>query len=164
MANHLTIYAFVLLVILSFGCNRSGNHSSVSQTASQSTVAASGQPLIIGATESPTDGDSREPDLNATADGRIVLSWVEKLGEKRYALRMAARDQTGWNETRTVAEGDNWFVNWADFPSVIALNDGSLAAHWLVKSGTATYAYNVNTVTITSATLWLVAQCGHRQQ
>lgn len=144
MANHLTIYAFVLLVILSFGCNRSGNHSSVSQTASQSTVAASGQPLIIGATESPTDGDSREPDLNATADGRIVLSWVEKLGEKRYALRMAARDQTGWNETRTVAEGDNWFVNWADFPSVIALNDGSLAAHWLVKSGTATYAYNVN--------------------
>ena len=144
MANHRTVYAFVLLVILSFGCNRSGNHSSVSQTASQSAVAASAQPLIIRATESPTDGDSREPELNATVDGRIVLSWVEKLGEKRYALRMATRDQTGWNETRTVAEGENWFVNWADFPSVIALNDGSFAAHWLVKSGTATYAYNVN--------------------
>jgi hypothetical protein len=43
-----------------------------------------------------------------------------------------------------VAEGDNWFVNWADFPSVIALTDGSLAAHWLVKSGTGTYAYDVN--------------------
>lgn len=47
-------------------------------------------------------------------------------------------------EARTVAEGENWFVNWADFPSVIALEDGSLAAHWLVKSGTGTYAYNVN--------------------
>ncbi|HYJ89652.1 MAG TPA: sialidase family protein, partial [Pyrinomonadaceae bacterium] len=28
--------------------------------------------------------------------------------------------------------------------SVVALNDGSLAAHWLVKSGSGTYAYNVN--------------------
>ena len=28
------------------------------------------------------------------------------------------------------ASGDDWFVNWADFPSVIALPDGSLAAHW----------------------------------
>ncbi|MDQ3802947.1 MAG: glycoside hydrolase, partial [Acidobacteriota bacterium] len=36
------------------------------------------------------------------------------------------------------------FVNWADFPSVIALPDGSLAAHWLVKSGPGTYAYDVN--------------------
>ncbi|MGH9939862.1 MAG: sialidase family protein, partial [Blastocatellia bacterium] len=40
--------------------------------------------------------------------------------------------------------GANWFVNWADFPSMIALPDGSLAAHWLVKSGTGTYAYDVN--------------------
>jgi hypothetical protein len=35
-------------------------------------------------------------------------------------------------------------VNWADFPSVIAVPDGSLAAHWLVKSGSGTYAYDVN--------------------
>jgi len=69
---------------------------------------------------------------------------VEKIGDKRYALRTAAQDGKGWSETRTVAEGENWFVNWADFPSVIALQDGSLAAHWLVKSGAGTYAYNVN--------------------
>src|SRR5215213_6606471 len=101
-------------------------------------------PLVIRPTQSPTNGDSREPELNATPDGRIILSWVEKLDEKHYALRTALRDQTGWMETRTVAEGNNWFVNWADFPSVIALNDGSLAAHWLVKSGSSTYAYDVN--------------------
>ena len=102
------------------------------------------QLLVIRATESPATGDSREPELTTTPDGRIILSWIEKLDAKRYALRTAIRDQTGWSETRTVAEGDNWFVNWADFPSVIALNDGSLAAHWLVKSGTGTYAYDVN--------------------
>src|SRR5688572_26664281 len=102
------------------------------------------QPLVVRPAQSPTNGDSREPELSTTADGRIILSWVEKLDEKRYALRTALRDQKGWTEPRTVGEGDNWFINWADFPSVIALNDGSLAAHWLVKSGSATYAYDVN--------------------
>ncbi|HEX2270523.1 MAG TPA: sialidase family protein [Pyrinomonadaceae bacterium] len=99
---------------------------------------------MIRPADSPATGDSREPELTATPDGRIILSWVEKVDEKRYALRMATRDRTSWSEPRTVAEGENWFVNWADFPSVIALKDGSLAAHWLVKSGSATYAYDVN--------------------
>ena len=113
-------------------------------TSSNSTVASTEPTIIIRNADSPTSGDSREPELNTTPDGRIILSWVEKLGEKRYALRTAIRDDKGWSDTKTVAEGENWFVNWADFPSVIALDDGSLAAHWLVKSGDATYAYNVN--------------------
>lgn len=102
------------------------------------------QPLVIHHTESPAIGDTREPELTTTPDGRIVLSWVEKLTDTRHALRFAVRDHSGWTAPQTVAEGDNWFINWADFPSVIALNDGSFAAHWLVKSGAATYAYNVN--------------------
>lgn len=117
--------------------------SSSSQNSSNP-VPAPEQPLVIHASDSPTDGDSREPELNATYDGRIILSWVEKTGAKRYALRTSIRDGKGWGEVRTVAQGENWFVNWADFPSVVALKDGSLAAHWLVKSGTGTYAYNVN--------------------
>ncbi|HEX7315511.1 MAG TPA: sialidase family protein [Pyrinomonadaceae bacterium] len=100
--------------------------------------------LAVSETDSPVGADSREPELFAGADGRVVLSWVEKRGEKRHALRFALRDAAGWSEARTVAEGDDWFVNWADFPSVITLADGSLAAHWLVKSGAGTYAYDVN--------------------
>lgn len=125
-----------LSVVFTFAC-KPGIHTSVTQTSSD-------QPLSIRPTESPATGDSREPELNATPDGRIILSWVEKLDEKRYALRAAIRDRAGWSKAMTVAEGNNWFVNWADFPSVVALNDGSLAAHWLVKSGAGTYAYNVN--------------------
>jgi hypothetical protein len=109
-----------------------------------SSFSSADQTLTVQSGLSPTDGDSREPELNATPDGRIILSWVEKIGEKKYALRTATRDNNGWSEARTVSEGENWFVNWADFPSVIALRDGSLAAHWLVKSGAGTYAYNVN--------------------
>lgn len=100
--------------------------------------------LTVQEAASPSGPDSREPDLFATADGRVILSWVEKVGEKRYALRFAARDAAGWSAPGTVAEGENWFVNWADFPSVIQLSDGSLAAHWLVKSGPGAYAYDVN--------------------
>lgn len=135
--------SLVLLVFLVFGCTRGTFDSSSPKNASSSGTAAD-QALTIRASESPTNGDSREPELNATHDGRIILSWVEKIGDKRYALRTATRDGNGWSEARTVAEGENWFVNWADFPSVIALQDGSLAAHWLVKSGSGTYAYNVN--------------------
>ncbi|HWN09065.1 MAG TPA: sialidase family protein [Pyrinomonadaceae bacterium] len=71
------------------------------------------------------------------------MSWVEKVGDTKYALRFA-QHAGQWSAPGTVAEGNNWFVNWADFPSVIALSDGSLAAHWLVKSGSGTYAYDVN--------------------
>lgn len=124
-----------LILIIGFGCNRS-----IPQSAIPTEPA-----LAIQSASSPTaDGDSREPELNATHDGRIILSWVERIGDKRYALRAAIRDSKGWSEASTIAAGENWFVNWADFPSAIALRDGSLAAHWLVKSGKSTYAYNVN--------------------
>lgn len=127
----------VLLALFVFGCTRGTQES-------QSPVAGTVQPLLIRESVSPTSGDSREPELNTTHDDRLILSWVEKIGDKRYALRNAIRDEREWSESKTVAEGENWFVNWADFPSVVALRDGSLAAHWLVKSGSGTYAYNVN--------------------
>ena len=131
-------YLLVALAALcAFGCARNETPVSVIPE----------QPLTIRATESPATGDAREPDLTTTPDGRVILSWVEKLDAKRYALRTAVRDRNGWSETQTVAQGDNWFVNWADFPSVIGLGDGSLAAHWLVKSGKGTYAYDVNIAT-----------------
>jgi hypothetical protein len=65
------------------------------------------------------------------------------LGEGRFSLRFAALEKGGWSTPRVIAEGSNWFVNWADFPSMVALPDGSLAAHWLVKSGPGTYEYDV---------------------
>ena len=129
----LRLGTFALTTFVVFGCNRTP------QVATSSEL-----PLAIQPANSPTDGDSREPELNAADDGRIVLSWVEKVGDKRYALRLSLHDDKGWTEARTVAEGENWFVNWADFPSAIVLRDGSLAAHWLVKSGKGTYAYDVN--------------------
>lgn len=134
------ICLILVVVIVSFGCVRRGDEGAVLRAEPQ----ANEQPLVIRPVESPVTGDSREPELTATPDGRMVLSWVEKVGTKRYALRAVVLERHVWGGTLTVAEGENWFVNWADFPSVIGLTDGTLAAHWLVKSSSATYAYDVN--------------------
>jgi hypothetical protein len=93
---------------------------------------------------SPAQVHSGEPNLFATADGRVFLSWIEKLGDDRHTLKFAVLRQGKWSPPQTIAEGRNWFVNWADFPSLIELQDGSLVAHWLVKSAAQTYAYNIN--------------------
>ena len=130
----LLLGTFALIAFVACGCNRTTPQAATSYEV----------PLSIEPADSPTDGDSREPELNPADNGRVILSWVEKVSDKGYALRLSFRDATGWSEARTVAEGENWFVNWADFPSAIALPDGSLAAHWLVKSGKGTYAYDVN--------------------
>jgi hypothetical protein len=44
---------------------------------------------------------------------------------------------------KVVATGTDWFVNWADVPSVMRLDDGGLVGHWLQKSGSSAYAYDV---------------------
>ena len=134
--------SLLLAVISIFGCGPGTSAPSASQNgpAANSSEAA----LIIRSSDSPTNGDSREPELSATQNGRFILSWVEKVGDTRYALRTSTRDANGWSEARTVSEGENWFVNWADFPSVISMQGSAIAAHWLVKSGTGTYAYDVN--------------------
>src|SRR2546428_6748340 len=104
-------------------------------------AAAIDWPLVVSALKSPAAPNSAQPQLSAHGD-RVVLSWIERSGEVA-ALRLAERTDAGWTEPRTAASGTNWFVNWADVPSVVPLQDGSLAAHWLQKSAASTYAYDV---------------------
>jgi hypothetical protein len=70
------------------------------------------------------------------------MSWIEPVGQD-HAVRVALRDKTSWSEPRTVAQGSEFFVNWADFPTVAALGDGTLFAHWLEKNAAGPYTYVV---------------------
>ncbi len=92
---------------------------------------------------SPAGTGSGQPNLTVAPDGRVYLSWIERLGEGRFSLRFSSLEKEKWTAPQVIAEGSNWFVNWADFPSMIALPDGSLAAHWLAKSGAGTFEYDV---------------------
>jgi hypothetical protein len=90
---------------------------------------------------SPAGSDSALPQLSLSTRG-VLLSWIERDGPKA-TLRFAERTSSGWTSPHDVASGTNWFVNWADVPSVLRLANGELAAHWLQKSGAGTYAYDV---------------------
>ena len=91
---------------------------------------------------SPAAAGGVTPYLSAGSDGAVLLSWQEPEGSG-HAVRLARLDGSTWSEPRTIATGDDFFVNWADFPSVIEMPDGSLAAHWLQREGPDTYAYGV---------------------
>ncbi|MFQ5651519.1 MAG: sialidase family protein [bacterium] len=91
----------------------------------------------------PARPGSGEPNLFSGEDGQLYLSWIEPAGTGR-ALRFSSLSQEAWSPPRTVAQGHNWFVNWADFPSLVAGKHRRLAAHWLVRSGAGHYAYDIN--------------------
>ena len=103
-------------------------------------------PLVLSFedTQSPAAEGSGEPNLFVDDDGRLYMSWIERLDDGKHTLKFSIRDGDDWTEPGTVATGDNWFVNWADFPSLVALANGSLAAHWLAKNGKDPYAYDVH--------------------
>ena len=101
----------------------------------------------------PAIPGSGEPRLSP-AGADVVLSWLEPVSTKfdssraadRWRLRMVTLGDEGPWGTRTVAEGDRWFVNWADFPSVVRTPGGDLLAHWLQREGEGTYDYGVRVV------------------
>lgn len=91
----------------------------------------------------PSAAGSAQPFLVAAKNG-LLLSWLEPVPDtKRMALRFARFAADKWSEPRTIVERDDFFVNWADFPSIVEDANGVLFAHWLQRSGGATYAYDV---------------------
>ena len=108
---------------------------------SAGTLVSSSAPLVVSPLASPAGPDTAQPQLTVSDRG-VLLSWLEKAGG-RATLKFAERTSSGWTRPQTVASGGDWFVNWADVPSVLRLADGTLAAHWLQKSGPDTYAYDV---------------------
>lgn len=81
--------------------------------------------------------------LAPTRDGGAILTWFEPAADEASALRIAVREGGRWSEPRTVAEHDRFFVNWADFPSVVETSDGRWVVHWLEKTAPRPYAYHI---------------------
>jgi len=93
-------------------------------------------------------GASAEPRLSSFG-GRIVLSWIERKAahDAEVAwLKFSERTPKGWTPETTVATGENWFLNAADVPSVIRIDDTTLAAHWLESNGADPEGYDVKLV------------------
>ncbi len=99
-------------------------------------------PEIIEITSPVNKGG--EPNLFVSETGKVYLSWVAYVNDSTHALMFSTLEDTSWTAPITISSGINWFVNWADFPSMVATNnDQYLAAHWLQMRDTGTYDYDI---------------------
>lgn len=99
---------------------------------------------VLETLPSPAGPGSAEPNLDVGPDGVVHMSWLEPLASGQgHVLKVASLTGSAWSVPADVRSGRDFFVNWADFPSVLSLGGGRLVAHWLQRTGTATYAYGV---------------------
>ncbi len=113
-----------------------------------STVAAfivSGSVLAAGVSvtrlETPAPSNSSLSRVVADESGRIYLSWVNR-NEEVASFVFSQLTEDKWSEPQKVSQGDDWFVNWADFP-MLSVNQGNKTAHWLKMSAEGTYDYDI---------------------
>lgn len=105
------------------------------------TVACRGAPTLgalrvsVQDISSPAGAGAMGSSLTTSREGVTWLSWLEPHGNNQHALKCARFDVASrrWSEARLVASGADWFVNWADFPVMVARDDRLLAV-WFVNS------------------------------
>lgn len=98
-------------------------------------------PVKVEAVPLPPVGHTDSPQMTASDHG-IILSWIEHRGGTAY-LRFARRAAAAWSDTQTVASGGDWFLSWADVPTVLRLSTGTLVANWYRATNAAIEAYDV---------------------
>lgn len=125
----------IILIVFSvvlMACNQPGNENNISEKS-------------LHNIKSPAGDSCAEPYLFTGKQNEVFLSWIEKKG-KESKLFFSVLENEKWSDPALIAEGNNWFVNWADYPVIVA--DGNyLMAHYLQKSGSSTYAYDVKYTT-----------------
>ena len=138
--SELSIVTSCLVRAVAFAVLSNVAAQSPTQDGVEGPVSTDASVRVVALAASP---DSAEPNLTVASDGSVILSWVEELAGRGHVLRFAVRNGGAWSKPREVARGTDWFVNWADFPSVMALPNRTMAAHWLARSGSGTYDYDV---------------------
>ncbi len=87
--------------------------------------------------------ESLAPNLYVSSRGVVYLSWIEVVEDTMFSLRFSMLDNDTWSEPKEVASGTDWFVNWADIPSIVTYDDVHLTAHWLQMRSEGTYDYDI---------------------
>ena len=92
--------------------------------------------------------DSAQPSVVADPKRReFVVSWQQKQADGCHALELVvvntAPDKPVIGAKKTAARGCDWFVNWADFPSVAIADNGDWVTHFLQRHPEGKYAYNI---------------------
>ncbi|MDP3073784.1 MAG: sialidase family protein [Opitutaceae bacterium] len=111
--------------------------AAIAMHGSQVFAAAPVRPLVanVASIPSPCGPGAMGSSLVTSAEGEHWLSWLEPVEAGQHALKCARFDaaRSRWGESRLIARGAGWFVNWADFPA-LAVQKDRLTAAWFVGS------------------------------
>lgn len=101
------------------------------------------QPVYQYTLNNPGEVGSRFPYLFKDNQNTLYMSWIANIEEEIYAVRYSTYKDELWTAPKTVRLATDFFVNWADFPSIIGVDGEASAVQWLKKVEGGTYAYHV---------------------
>lgn len=129
--RHTSKLAWLLLPLAMLGCQRTQPTNATGQVSAASSGNARHEWLL------PSSPGASEPDLVATPDGRLLLSWIDNVPGRRNALQFAAwgSDDHWQSAPRTIVVGASLFTDAANIPHIATTTDGALWVHWLQKTG-----------------------------
>lgn len=117
---------------------------------------------VGGEVENPAGPNSQLPHLFTDARGDVYLSWVESDEDGMHFLNYARFREGKWSKKHMIAHGDDWFVNWADYPGLVVDAAGNMAAWYLQKRDTGTYDYDIRLILSEGGGIWSEPLTPHR--
>ena len=91
----------------------------------------------------PFSEGSRYPYLTKNHSGGLLVSWLEPIDSITFGLFWSEFYKGDWSKPGLIYSSKDFFINWADFPSIFELNDSTLVTHWPEMSSTGTYDYDL---------------------
>ena len=77
-----------------------------------------------------SDG-SGQPHFSKLGKDRLLLNWMQPNGDSMELVYSIVGPDLLWTQPSPIVQGDNWFVNWADLPSVVPITENIWVTHWL---------------------------------
>ena len=84
--------------------------------------------------------DNAQPYMSSD-NSSTSLSWISSNNDKA-TLNFSHYIDNQWTDPMVLSSGNNWFVNWADFPAH-AINGNLILSSYLKKSDSGTYNYDI---------------------
>ncbi len=87
------------------------------------------------------DNNNAQPSL-VSNNGNLSLTWISSDKDMNASLNFRQFKNEVWTNPLSLANGSDWFVNWADFPTH-AISGDQVLSSYLKKSASGTYTYDV---------------------
>lgn len=132
-------YILVLIVFLSLLCCKEKTQQRTKNSVEVAAIEATKDGSVVSL-NNPSEENSQLPRLFSNGSD-LYFSWVTRKDSIDY-LKYSKYEGANWLPALVVANGKDWFTNWADFPA-IAENNGAILTNILQKSANGTYTYDV---------------------